>query len=127
MLSIALSKKGSSKYTYTNPNTSYTETYQKVRTKFDFSKINVVCMRIVVTAQGNEAGAGKGIEIYDVTGTQSLCEVTWDGNAAQQGLAGAWTNTNIPTVDSVITIRVKGSSATEDIDLYQAELQIFYA
>jgi len=109
-----------------NPGVAYVEIDTNLRNKIDFSKIDVLAMRVVITAQGNNAAAGKGIEIYDVTGTQALCEVIWDGTAWQYGLAGSWTNTNIPTVDSVITARVKGAVATEDFDIHVISFQILY-
>jgi len=94
------------------------------RAKIDFRKFEMLEARIVVTAQGDEAGAGKGIEIYDQTGGAQLCEVTWDGAALQQALAGSWTSTHIPNSDSELRIRVKGSSGTESITIYAVDLQI---
>jgi len=111
--------------TYLNPGVAYAEWDANLRTKIDFSHIKAVNARVVVTAVGNEAGSGKGIEVYDVTGTASICEVTWNGAAAQQGLAGSWTSVT-KTADSVLTVRVKGSSATEDITVYVVELQVEY-
>lgn len=99
---------------------------QVSRDKIDFDKFNSVAMRIVVTAIGNEAGAGKGIEIYDVTNTTQLCEVTWDGSAQQIALSGSWVAQNSMIGDVTICARLKGSSATEDITIWKIELQIMY-
>ena len=109
------------------PGTSYDETLSDVcRIKIDFSKFDSVRMRVVVTAQGDEAGNNKGIEVYDVTGAAQLCEVEWNGNTLQVALAGSWTAQNSMTVDSELTVRFKASSGTESLTVYRVELQIMY-
>jgi len=113
--------------TKNNPGLAYVEVNDRCRTKVDFAKLNVVGMRVVICASGNEAGAGKGIEVYDLTGAQGLCEILWDGAGVQYGVAGAWTYSPIPTVDSQLTARCKGSSVDEDISVMKVVLQIFYA
>jgi hypothetical protein len=128
MFSVSLLKNSTGE-THSNPNTAYAEYDANLRTKVDFAKFDVIAMRVVVSASGNEDNdpTVKGIEIYDVTGTQALCDVEWlDAADPLQGGAGSWTTTNLPTADSVITIRTKGSSATEDITYYQVDFQILY-
>jgi len=125
MLSVAFVKRDTA-FSLVDVGTTYVESRPRTRNKIDFSKIRVIAMRIVVGASGDEAGAGKGIEIYDFTGSQQLCEVIWNGTGYQDGLAGSWTSVNIPTVDSSVGIRFKGSSATEDINCTHVELQISY-
>jgi len=80
-------------------------------------------MRLVVTAQGNEAGSNKGIEIYDLTNASQMCEVTWNGNALQNSLTASWVGGTQLSGDIVLVARVKGSSATEDITIYSFEFQ----
>ena len=108
------------------PGVAYVEFDSDYRTNIDFSTFHAVQARIIVTAQGNEAGNGKGIEIYDSTGTAQICEVTWDGAALQNALAGSFSTANIPTVASGIQIRDKGSSGTENITIYAVDLEIDY-
>ena len=79
--------------------------------------------RVVVTAEGNEADSGKGIEIYNSTDAVQLCEVTWDGTSRQDGLAGSWTAVAISGEKTLIP-RYKGSTATEDLTTYWVELQV---
>jgi len=108
------------------PGMSYIEQapLQYKRAMIDFKKFEMLEARVVVTAQGDEAGAGKGVEIYDQTGGAQLCEVTWTGATLQQALAGSWTNSHKPNSDRLLLIRVKGSSATEAITLYAVTLQL---
>ncbi len=107
-----------------NPNTSYVEVNAKLRTKIDFSKFTAKNARVIISGIGNETPcAGKGIEIYNVTDGAQICEVTWDGNAQQNALAGSWAAC-VLTAEKVITIRVKGCSATEDINIDRVELQL---
>ena len=112
--------------THLAPDTTYVEFDTDYRTNIDFSTFHAWQARIIVTAQGNEAGNGKGIEIYDNTGTAQICEVIWDGNALQNALAGAFSTANMPIVASEITIRDKGSSGTEDITIRAVDLEIDY-
>jgi len=108
------------------PSTSYTEAapLPNKRAKVDFSKFQVLNSRVVVTAQGDEAGAGKGIEIWNQTGSAQLCQVTWSGSALQQALTAAWSNAHRPTADSELRIRVKGSSGTENLTIYAVDLEM---
>lgn len=89
----------------------------------DWDKFKPNKVRIVFTAQGNEAGAGKGIELYDSTSAAQVCEKTWDGNALQSGLASNWTAFTKTTGDRGYHIRVKGSSGTENITIYYVDVQ----
>lgn len=107
------------------PGVAYVEFDADYRTNIDFSTFHAVRARLVVTAQGDEAGADKGIEIYDSTGTAQICEVEWTGNALQNALAGSFATT-VPTVASGIQIRVKGSTGTENITVYAVDLEIDY-
>lgn len=81
--------------------------------------------RLNVTCEGNEAGAGKGIEIYDDTAGISLCDYTWDGLGLKDQRVGAWYELPVTAFieDSVLRLRFKGSSPTEQISLWYAELQ----
>lgn len=106
------------------PGLAYAEFDSDYRTNIDFSTMHAVQARIIVTAQGDNAGAGKGIEIYDATGTAQVCEVVWDGAALQQALAGSFSTTNIPTVASELQIRDKGAVAGEQITIYAVDLEI---
>ena len=104
---------------------AYAESLPAHRTALDCSKINFVACRMVLNVQGNEAGAGKGIQAYDSTNAQALCEKTWDGAAVQRAIVGAWTKpATIPTTDITIQVREKASSVTEDLTIYKAELQV---
>jgi len=107
------------------PGTAYVEFDANYRANIDFSTIHAARARIVVTAQGNEAGNGKGIEIYDSTGPAQVCEVTWDGVGLQNAVAGSFATT-VPTVASELTIRVKASSVTENITIYTVDLEVEY-
>lgn len=108
------------------PGAVYAEFDADYRTNIDFSTFHAVQARIIVTAQGNEAGADKGIEIYDSTGAAQICEVEWTGVGLQQALVGSFSTTNIPTVASGIQIRVKGSTGTENITIHAVDLEIDY-
>lgn len=107
------------------PGVAYAEFDADFRTNIDFSTIKAIQARIIVTAQGNEAGNGKGVEVYNATGTVQICEVTWDGAALQSALAGSWATT-VPTVASQLQIRDKASSGTENMTLYTVDLEIDY-
>jgi len=113
--------------THANPGAAYAEFDVDYRTNIDFSTLHAVQARVVVTAQGDEATDNKGIDIYNNTGAAQLCEVTWNGAALQQCLAGSWSTTNMPIVASQITIRDKGSTGTEDITIYTVDLEIGYS
>lgn len=108
------------------PGTAYTEAapLPNKRARVPFNKFNVLNSRVVVTAQGNEVGSGKGVEIWNQTGSAQLCQVTWSGNALQQALTAAWSNAHRPTADSELRIRVKGSSATENLTIYAVDLEL---
>lgn len=124
MMVVSFLKLGTTTLQWAAPGVAYAESHTEVRTKIDFAKIKATNFRVVLSGTGDGAGNNKGVEVYDVTGTQQLCEVEWDGAAQQDGETGSWTSTNIPTVDSIVTLRVKGSAAPEDIDLNHVELQI---
>jgi len=108
------------------PGVAYVELSALYRTNIDFSKLAVNQARVIVSAIGNEAGAGKGIQIWNATDGAAICEVTWDGNAQQNALAGALTTCNLRTAKNIY-VRVKGSSATENITVDKVELQFTFA
>jgi hypothetical protein len=111
--------------TATTPDTSYTEDagFTMYRTGVDFRYMDAALARVIVSGIGDEAGNGKGVEIYDTTNAASIAAVTWDGNAQQNAVVGAWTTCTTIT-DVVLAVRVKGSSATEDITLNKVVLQL---
>jgi len=105
---------------------AYAESIANIRSKIAFERLLDEYARVVVTAQGNGAGAGKGIEIYDVTGAAQICEVTWDAAALQTALAGAWAACNL-TADSIIAVRIKeGADVGEQITVYAVDFQLEY-
>ncbi|MBA7709342.1 hypothetical protein ES703_118257 [subsurface metagenome] len=107
------------------PGTAYIELSALYRTNIDFSRLAVKRARVIVSAIGNEAGAGKGIEIYNSSDAAAICAATWDGSAQQNGLAGSWTVCSLRAAKD-IQVRVKGSSATEDITVDRVELQLMF-
>jgi hypothetical protein len=104
--------------TKTDPGTSYVEFNAVCKRVVDLTGVKQA--RISVAAAGNEDGSGKGVCIYDVTHGQVLCEITWSGSTAIYA-AGSWTDIDVGEI--TISIYVKGSSATEDITLYQVVLE----
>jgi len=111
----------------TDPNTTYVEgnlwaAALEGRNNIDFSKIKAIQCRILTRAQGNEAGVGKGICIYNITDGAVLCEVTWDGAASGRRI-GAWTAINV-NKEIVVGVYVKGSSATEDLTVGTTRFQL---
>lgn len=108
------------------PDVAYVELSALYRSNIDFSKLAVKQARVIVSAIGDEAGAGKGIQIWNTTDGAAICEVTWDGNAQQNALAGALTTCNLRTAKDIY-VRVKGSSATENITVDKVELQFTFA
>ncbi len=111
--------------TYTDIGTTYAEGGKGalMRTKVDFSKFLGARARILVGGCGNEAGAGKGVEIYNLTDGVQICEATWDGTSVQSALTSAWVTLTLNR-EIILTVRVKGASATEDIFLNRVALQI---
>jgi len=107
------------------PGTIYVELDQTLRAMIDFSAIRGTRARVVVSAQGNEAGDSKGIEVY-LNGVAQVCEVTWNGNALQVCLAGSWTALVGYGTDLTLQVDVKASSATENITVYTVDLEIEY-
>jgi hypothetical protein len=104
--------------TKTDPGTAYVEFNYQMRRVIDLTGVKQA--RISVSAIGNEAGSGKGVCVYDVTNGQVLCEKTWDGST-QIWAAGNWTDIDVAEIK--ISVYVKGSSATEDITIYQVVLE----
>ena len=108
------------------PGAAYVELSALYRTNLDFSRLAVKQARVIVSAIGDEAGAGKGIQIYNQTDGASICEVTWGGNAQQNGLAGAWTACSLRAAKDM-RVMVKGSSGTETITVDKVELQLVFS
>lgn len=82
--------------------------------------------RVIVQGQGNEAGNGKGVDVFAGDAGTRLCQVLWNGSAVQKRI-GAWTT--IPAAWLAIDtpdlyVRVKGSSTTENISLSYVMLQL---
>lgn len=117
-------------YQKVNPGVAYVEldgVNYATNTNIPFDKLPAGRMqvRIVAGVLNNEAGNGKGVQINTAGG--ALCEVVWNGGAgAAARRIGAWTD--VPyTTDLEISIKVKASSATEDLTLYYVVLEIAYA
>ncbi|MBA7644657.1 hypothetical protein ES703_52401 [subsurface metagenome] len=107
----------------TDPDTAYTELSALYRTNLDFSKLGIKEARIIVSGIGNEATAGKGIQIWNSTDGAEICKAEWDADSQQNALAGSWATVSLrKAVD--VQIRVKGSSATEDVTVDKVELQL---
>jgi len=73
--------------------------------------------RIIAYAEGNEPGSGKGLKVRaSIAGVDTdLAEVTWDG-AGMGWRDSGWSAVSVAGVGN-IELLVKGSSATEDIDV----------
>jgi len=70
--------------------------------------------RIIAYAGGNETGLGKGLKVR--TAAVDLAEVTWDG-AGKAWRDSGWSAVSVTGIQN-IELLVKGSSATEDIEVY---------
>lgn len=110
----------------TNPGTSYSQAFTGYIGYRNLQEVyfRPSKFRVVVVAQGNEAGSGKGIAIYDATSLTKIGEATWDGSA-QTIAASTWTDWPSGLNDG-FQIYAKGSSASEDLTLYSVELQYLY-
>ena len=105
-----------------NPGTAYVEASSNLRASVPFGVDAPGYVRIVVAqASGNEAGSSKGLQVWNVTDSAAVCEVTWNGTGAADR-AGAWTATAL-AADKMVTLRVKGSSATEDMTFGAVHLE----
>ncbi len=120
-------------YIDTTPGTSYV-TFDAgsglpgIHTNFDvdFRLFTVTYARVVISGIGDEAGSPKGIRIADDVFFNTLCEVEWSGSAFQTAVAGDWTPVLTPLWDTQkeLLIRVRGSSAGEDIAIRRVDLQL---
>jgi len=119
--SITMSYPDSGIRTYNHPGTSYVVFSAVYSMPVDLAGVKEA--RVVATAQGNEAGSGKGISIWNETDGQMLCEVTWDGSARQDALAGSWTSVSA-SGEKTLRVRFKGWSAAEDITWWWVILQL---
>lgn len=107
------------------PGTAYIEVSALYRTNLDLMKLPAKQARVIVSAIGNEAGAGKGIQIWNSTDSAEICAVTWDGDTQQNALAGSWADVTIRGAKD-IQVRVKGASGTENITIDKVELQLTF-
>lgn len=107
--------------THTTIGTTYTEFSSYMRTNVDFTYYRPTEMRLVIIAQGSEAGNGKGIRIG--LGTAE-CEHTWDGNAVERAYT-AWADLTTAglSAETEMSFQGKGSSASEDLTVFRVELQ----
>ncbi|MEM2906051.1 MAG: polysaccharide deacetylase family protein [Candidatus Bathyarchaeia archaeon] len=121
-LEVVFMAKGDGSFTKTDPGTGYVFLHGALTHPLPFDLARVKQVRVVVTAQGNEAGNGKGVAIWNQTDGVMLCEATWNGSARQDGLAGPWTEVNLTAQKSLLPY-VKGSSASEDISVYRIVMQ----
>ncbi|KKM66933.1 hypothetical protein LCGC14_1476230 [marine sediment metagenome] len=111
--------------TYVDFNNGFGQPAAHANTSIDFSVLRPTFARVIIGGSGNEAGSDKGILIADSSDNE-LCRVEWDGSATKIGLAGDWKALapDAFIADILTKIRVKGSSATEDITIRRVELQI---
>ena len=112
----------------TTPGTAYTEGIQAgVRTRIDYDKLNVFKGRIVVFGRGDENNdpAVKGVRIYNITDGAAIATVEWIDNAYLLR-TGDWTSYD-NAGDDEIGIQFKGSSVTEDLELYSIHYQLMSA
>ncbi len=89
----------------------------------DVDLTQVTQARVLVRAQGNEAGNNKGVVIYNETDGAVLCDTgTWAGNAVEYA-EGDWTNV---TVNGIRNCNAYGysDSGTEDIDCWVCKLEL---
>lgn len=102
-------------YNHLNPGVAYSERSQAYRTVLDLRRIPA--KEIILYFYGNANENDGSIEVYDVTNSQQLCEITGITNADAWHNSG-WTAlpSSILGTEITITLRHKGSSATEDIE-----------
>jgi len=103
-----------------NPGTSYVvvDTALTRKINLDYAQHVRVCGK----AQGNEADAGKGICMYNITNGEVLAEHIWDGSAVEE-FDGPWTNV-VRVGDIQGNIYIKGATITEDFDLWSVWLEL---
>lgn len=109
-------------WTESNPDTAYVEMNSRLRFILDYGRLLENQIRIVGRADGNEAGTPKGVEIYDNTNSVQLCEHTWAGNMLEN-IDSGWQDLPFYSGEAKIHVRVKGSSATEDLNFYGLYVQ----
>lgn len=78
--------------------------------------------RITARVSKNEAGQA-GICIYNISDAAVLCEALWNGAGAAI-VVGDWTEIVTMDFDKTLELRVRGSSGTEDMTIYNAWLQL---
>lgn len=109
-------------FTWGNPGAAYIDVGANAETRVDLTFWRPTQSRIVVTASGDEAGSGKGLRVALLDNTE-ICKVEWNGVDVQHALAGNWTDLPIELADYALYLEVKGSSGSEDITMYQAQIQ----
>jgi len=80
----------------------------------DFTELKIKRVGFFARAEGSETGT-KGMEIYNATDGVSIASTTWSGSDAEE-LAGA-SDVTLTGIKK-IAMRWKGSTATEDLYLY---------
>lgn len=78
---------------------------------------------IVSGHSGNEAGAGKGVRLYNQTDTATLGEITWNGSLTQPSAESA--EFTFPAAGKNLRIECKGTSATEDLGFCNVLIVIY--
>lgn len=102
------------------PGTTYAEISQALRQNIDWSDLTDAEARILVRGWGNETGNAKGIALHD--GTNTICEVEWNGHT-ESLRTGAFTAVTL-TADTQMQLRAKGSSATESLILVAVIVEV---
>lgn len=108
---------------HSNPGVAYTDYIPdtgsgRVRMRWDFGQTPHNSAKLIVIAGGNEAGSGKGMR-FVINGT--AVETTWNGSGADTRDSG-WVGFTAPAGTGFIGLEVKGSSATEDMELHHCVL-----
>ena len=96
------------------PGTTYAEVSTLWRQQVNFAAPTSLQGRMKVSGFGTQSGSDKGVALTDSAGAV-ICQVEWDGQD-EQTRVGDFTVVNI-TVDTLAQLRVKGSSAEENIVL----------
>lgn len=118
--------RGNSVRVYNAPGMAWVMWDNATKRAVDFDKLaNARFARIVIGGYGDEAGNGKGIRVYNTSNATEICKVEWNGNAWLWSLAGPWTAID-QSGDGHIWLEVKASSATENMGLWSANLQLLH-
>jgi len=104
------------------PGTTYVEWDNKLRQRIELTSRPRYKVRLIITAQGNETGENKGIQLYNVTDGVAVVDYTWDGTALQVTRRSDFALLNV-SADITFAVYVKGSSGTENITAYVIEAE----